>query len=269
MQKRLLPLPVSKSQLSKLMIPGATAKSAARKRCRNLFQVDLAQKLLEFDEWAGQSTDQFHPLLQEIQDAPDDVLPISEASTIDPESTTDPEAVDMDEVQEPRPKRLLPSPVSQSQLLKLVHGATAKSAARRRCRNLFQVDLSQKLPELAEWAGQNIDQCHPLLQEIQDASDDVLPIYDLTDRAGHDTDQFDLLPSEIQDASDAISSISKPSATDMEAADMDEALEPQDENEEAVWSWLKGLDGRGSMLKYFKKIRDEFQCDFSQIAAVF
>eukprot|EP00913_Durusdinium_trenchii_P012196 g11455.t1 len=40
------------------------------------------------------------------------------------------------------------------------------------------------------------------------------------------------------------------------------------EHEKAAWAWLKGLDGgRGSLLRYFPVMRDEFDCDFAQLAA--
>lgn len=41
-----------------------------------------------------------------------------------------------------------------------------------------------------------------------------------------------------------------------------------DDNEQATWDWLEGLDGgRGSLLQYFGTIKSEFDADFTQIAA--
>lgn len=43
---------------------------------------------------------------------------------------------------------------------------------------------------------------------------------------------------------------------------------PQGEGELAAYEWLKSLDGgRGSLLRYFEVLRDEFECDFAQLAA--
>lgn len=53
-----------------------------------------------------------------------------------------------------------------------------------------------------------------------------------------------------------------------DAPDSDVGPEPEGEHEKAAWAWLKGLDGgRGSLLRYFPVMRDEFDCDFAQLAA--
>lgn len=44
--------------------------------------------------------------------------------------------------------------------------------------------------------------------------------------------------------------------------------EPEDDAEKAVWEWLLQRDGgKGAFLQYFPVLRDEFDCDFSQICA--
>ena len=46
------------------------------------------------------------------------------------------------------------------------------------------------------------------------------------------------------------------------------ATEPTSEKEQAMWDWLKSLDhGRGALLDYFEKLRDEFDADFSHVLA--
>ena len=53
-----------------------------------------------------------------------------------------------------------------------------------------------------------------------------------------------------------------------EEAQEEAEVVPQGEHEQAAWDWLKNLDGgRGSLLKYFEVMRDEFDCDFAQLAA--
>ena len=221
MPKRLLPSPVPMSPLFEPKIPGATAKSSARRRRRNTVYAPEASR----DEVRGE-------LSEEVQEDSDAVSPIYEAST---NALVTIPAMRMAKVHAEDENEVAKRTRSRS-LDDLCDDLCYKMAWFPAICNDFQGGLSQNMPELANWSG-------------------------------HDTDQFDPLLQEHQDASDAVLSISKAPATDPEVVDMDEAQEPQGENEEAVWSWLKGLDGRGSMLKYFSKIRDKFQCNFWQIAA--
>eukprot|EP00930_Biecheleria_cincta_P041537 TRINITY_DN2849_c0_g3_i3.p1 TRINITY_DN2849_c0_g3~~TRINITY_DN2849_c0_g3_i3.p1 ORF type:complete len:860 (-),score=219.44 TRINITY_DN2849_c0_g3_i3:200-2779(-) len=43
---------------------------------------------------------------------------------------------------------------------------------------------------------------------------------------------------------------------------------PQTPAEQRAWEWLKNLDlGKGALLRYFPALRDQFECDFSQLSA--
>jgi len=45
-------------------------------------------------------------------------------------------------------------------------------------------------------------------------------------------------------------------------------VRPGGDSEQRVWEWLESLDGgRGSMLQYFEAVKNEFDADFSQLAA--
>ena len=221
MPKRLLPSPVPMSPLLEPKIPGAAAKSSARKRRRNTVDTPEASR----DEVRGE-------LSEEVQEDSDAVSPIYEAST---NALVTIPVMRMAKVHAEDENEVAPWTRSRS-LDDLCDDLCSMMAWFPAICNDFQGGLSQKMPELANWSGRDTDQLDPLLQEHQDASDAVL-------------------------------SISKAPATDPDVVDMDAAQESQGGNEEAVWCWLKGLDGRGSMLKYFSKIRDKYQCNFWQIAA--
>ena len=250
MPKRLLPSPVPMSWLLKPKIPGATAKAQAMPKrllpspvpMSPLFEPKIPGATAKSSARRRRRNTVYAPeasreevrgdLSEEVQEDSDAVSPMYEAST---NALVIVPAMRMAKVHAEDENEVATWTRSRS-LDDLCDDLCYKMAWFPAICNDFQGGLSQKMPELANWSG-------------------------------HDTDQFDPLLQEHQDASDAVLSISKAPATDPDVVDMDAAQESQGGNEEAVWCWLKGLDGRGSMLKYFSKIRDKFQCNFWQIAA--
>eukprot|EP00933_Yihiella_yeosuensis_P048316 TRINITY_DN4441_c0_g9_i1.p1 TRINITY_DN4441_c0_g9~~TRINITY_DN4441_c0_g9_i1.p1 ORF type:complete len:587 (-),score=170.14 TRINITY_DN4441_c0_g9_i1:103-1782(-) len=78
---------------------------------------------------------------------------------------------------------------------------------------------------------------------------------------------LEAIPAEVSQSEAATQELSE--NAEVAQVDAEAEIYPEGPREEELFEWLNGLDsGRGSMLKYFVPLRDEFDCDFTQIASV-